>query len=83
MKAALKAAVKTLLAVVAVVVFRFKRKIVITADATNDRSNGFICNGLELRSGSGIDRYVSTFFLSVRRALALEESNRSRACCEL
>ena len=51
-----------LASVEAVVVFGFKRKIVITADATNDRFNGFICNGngLEpewvvfgLRMGSG------------------------------
>ena len=37
-------------AVMAVVVFGFKRKIVITADATNDRFNGLICNG----NGPGI-----------------------------
>ena len=55
-----------LASVEAVVVFGFKRKIVITADATNDRSNGFICNGLELRSGSGIDRYPGSVLLVLR-----------------
>jgi len=40
-----------LVSVEAVVVFGFKRKIVITADATNDRFNGFICNG------NGLERW--------------------------
>ena len=51
----------------AVVVFGFKRKIVITADATNDRFNGLICNG----NGPGIGVLVDIRYGVVSMARCL------------
>ena len=63
-----------LASVEAVVVFGFKRKIVITADATNDRFNGFICNG------NGLEPEWVVFGLNGVRLLDGSGSGDQRVC---